>query len=470
MSRIDRSKLLAEYADVHFGDARVDERLNRIVSQLAGASDDSFPVQMASDADQEALYRFLANPKVVLDKLLEGHRQQTHKRMSGRGVVRIAHDTTEFAFQGEREGLGVLKGNEKGFFGHFALAVTADETREALGVLGVRPFINTHKRRGLTASQQTMKTRVMSREEKKSSRWESLAIDVSNDLPKGVEAIHLMDQEADDYGAFSAMLEASLRFVIRGDPRRITAEKMRTNEVLARKPAQIFRNVPISARSKKQAKKKQHPARAERVAELSVRAATVTLKRPQSSRDAPLEELSLNAVYVFEASPPPGETAIEWMLFTSEPIDTLQELGEVVDHYRARWVIEEYFKALKTGCAFEERQLCSFKALVRALGLFVPMAWTLLALRTLGRETGNRPATDIFSVEQIKLLNALLESRRRKPLAQNPTIRDAMLGIAGLGGHIKNNGDPGWHVLGRGLRRLTEAEEGWNLALRSDQS
>ena len=48
------------------------------------------------------------------------------------------------------------------------------------------------------------------------------------------------------------------------------------------------------------------------------------------------------------------------------------------------------------------RQLCSFKALVRALGLFVPMAWTLLALRTLGREMGNRPATDIFSVEPIK--------------------------------------------------------------------
>jgi hypothetical protein len=315
-----------------------------------------------------------------------------------------------------------------------------------------------------------MKIRVIPREEKKSSRWERLAIDVSDDLPRGVEAIHLMDQEADDYGVFSAMLEASLRFVSRGDPRRITAEKMRTNEVLARKPAQIFRNVPISARSKKQAKKKQHPARPERVTELSVRAATITLKRPQSSHDAPLKELSLNAVYVFEPSPPPGEAAIEWMLFTSEPIDTPQQLEAVVDHYRARWVIEEYFKALKTGCAFEDRQLCSFKALARALGLFVPMAWTLLSLRTLGRETTKRPATDIFSLEQLKLLNALLESRRRKPLAPNPTIRDAMLGVAGLGGHIKNNGDPGWHVLGRGLRRFAEAEEGWNLALRSDQS
>lgn len=469
MSRIDRSKLLAEYADVHLGDARIDERLQRILPQLAGAPSDSFPEQMESDADQEALYRFLGNPKVTLDGLLEGHRLQTLGRMSGRGLVRVVHDTTQFQFEGEREGLGVLQGDEKGFLAHFALAVVSDETREPLGILGVRPFVNTLKHRGLTASQRTKNILLAPRSEKRSSRWEMLALDVSRSLPDGVEAIHLMDQEADDYGVFAALCEASLRFVIRSKPRRITADKMRTNEVLARKPAQIFRSVPISARSKKQAKRKHHPARAARIAELSVRASTITLSRPLSSLHAPLVELTLNAVHVFELSPPPGEDAIEWMLFTTEPIDTRQEVDAVVDHYRARWVTEEYFKALKTGCAFEKRQLCSFDGLVRALGLFVPMAWTLLALRTLGRETTNRPATDVFTDSQLRLLRALLEKRRRH-LAVAPTIRDAMLGIAGLGGHIKNNGDPGWLVLGRGLRRFTEAEEGWNLHERSDQS
>lgn len=70
------------------------------------------------------------------------------------------------------------------------------------------------------------------------------------------------------------------------------------------------------------------------------------------------------------------------MLFTSEPVNTLAEATAVVDHYRARWVIEEYFKALKTGCAFERRQLTSFDGLTRALGVFVPIAWRLLVLRT----------------------------------------------------------------------------------------
>jgi IS4 transposase len=50
------------------------------------------------------------------------------------------------------------------------------------------------------------------------------------------------------------------------------------------------------------------------------------------------------------------------MLYTSEPIDTAEQLLTIVDQYRSRWVIEEFFKALKTGCAFEKRQLESYRA------------------------------------------------------------------------------------------------------------
>ena len=469
MARIDQSKLLGEYTAVNLRDKRMDQRLRRIVPQLAAAPGNSFPEQMGTIADREALYRFLANEKVTLRGLLEGHRLETLKRMSGHSLVRVVHDTSKFAFEGEREGLGILQGDEKGFLGHFALALVADETREPLGILGVQTFSNGRLDRTLTRSQQVQITRRTSRDDKRSSRWEGLAIEVSESLPDGIEALHLMDREGADYSVFSALRKRGLRFVIRGSARRITAENERTNEVLGRMPAQIFRSVPISTRSKQQAKKKHNPARAERVAELSVRASTIELLRPTSSPEAALEKLSVQAVHVFEASPPLGETAIEWMLFTSEPINSLKEIEAVVDHYRARWVIEEYFKALKTGCAFEKRQLCSFETLTRALGLFVPMAWTLLALRTLGRETSDRPATDIFTKNQLRLLRALLEKRRHK-FVDTPTIRDAMLGVAALGGHIKNNGDPGWHVLGRGLRRFLEAQEGWDLAQRCDQS
>ena len=149
------------------------------------------------------------------------------------------------------------------------------------------------------------------------------------------------------------------------------------------------------------------------------------------------------------------------MLVTSDAVQTVEDATAVVDHSCARWLIEDYFKALKTGCAFEKRQLTTFDGLVRALAIFVPMAWHLLVLRHLGRADSPRPVTRYL--ERLLLLRKLL-TRRRYRLPPRPTVREAMLGIAALGGHIPNNGHPRWMVLGRGLTRLLDAEVGWQLA------
>jgi hypothetical protein len=37
------------------------------------------------------------------------------------------------------------------------------------------------------------------------------------------------------------------------------------------------------------------------------------------------------------------------MLLTSEPVTSSEPATAIVEHYRARWVIEEYVKALKTA-------------------------------------------------------------------------------------------------------------------------
>ncbi len=102
--------VLAEFDGESLGDARLDERLRRIVVLAAADPGQSFPEQMASVADREALYRFLGNPKVTLAGVLNGHLRQTHDRMRGRNLVRVGHDTSMFRFLGDREGLGVLRG------------------------------------------------------------------------------------------------------------------------------------------------------------------------------------------------------------------------------------------------------------------------------------------------------------------------------------------------------------------------
>jgi hypothetical protein len=469
MSELDARAVLSEFKDVQFGDRRLVQRLGRILPQLTASPANSFPEQMKTEADQEALYRFLNNEKVTLDALLEGHRAQTKARMGQEQLVRVVHDTTDFSFEGDREGMGVLHGNRKGFFGHVSLALAADETRRPLGVLGVHIFANRHEMTEMTESQKVMHQLKTARKDKKSSRWEQRALDVSRDLPDGIEAIHIMDQEADDYSVFSALMDANLRFVIRVERSRLDAGKVRLDVQLAKNAVKLLRQVRISRRTKTQATR-QHPARAERLAELNVRAGSITLQRPRTAKEAKLEKLTLQAIHVFEPSPPPNDEPIDWVLVTSERVESAAEIEAVIDHYRARWVIEEYFKSLKTGCAVEKRQLTTLDGLSRVLGLFVPMAWLLLTLRNVARDDPGHDASTVLTAEQIYLLRALLEERRRK-LPEKPTVRDVMLGVAALGGHIKNNGDPGWIVLGRGFRRFYEAEEVWSLMKkRSDQS
>lgn len=469
MPGLDVRSVLSEFSGVRLGDQRLVQRLGRVLVQLTASPADSFPEQMKTEADQEALYRFLNNDKVTLDALLEGHRAQTKARMEQGRLVRVVHDTTDFSFEGDREGLGVLRGNRKGFFGHFSLALAADETRRPLGVLGVQIFVNRHEMTEMTGSQKVIHYLKTPRKLKKSSRWEQRALDVSRDLPNGIEAIHIMDQEADDYSVFSALRDATVRFVIRVEGARLDADKTRLDVQLAKNPSKLLRQVHISRRTKTQATR-QHLARAERLAELHVRAGSITLQRQRTAKEAKFEKLTLQAIHVFEPSPPLNEEPIDWVLVTSERVESAAEIEAVIDHYRARWVIEEYFKSLKTGCAVEKRQLTTLDGLSRVLGLFVPMAWLLLTLRNVARDDPDRDGLTVLTAKQIYLLRALLEKRRRR-LPEKPTVRDVMLGVAALGGHIKNNGDPGWIVLGRGFRRFYEAEEVWSLMQeRSDQS
>jgi hypothetical protein len=211
-------------------------------------------------------------------------------------------------------------------------------------------------------------------------------------------------------------------------------------------------------RSPKQ--KSAHPSRAARMAKLMIGATRVTLKRPTNQGPDVVASLSVNVVRVWEPQPPVGETAIEWVLWTTEPIDTPDALAWIVDAYRARWTIEEYFKALKTGCAYETRQLEDYEGLVNALAVFAPIACHLLEIRSEARRTPDAPASTVMTATQIDVLRALGRVR----LPATPSVRNALLAIAALGGHIQYRGEPGWLTLARGYAELRALTRGWEAA------
>jgi len=449
-----------ETRGVELKDTRLERRFGQLVEMMARAPDQSFP-QASSDSDAtlEATYRFLNNESVSHEALLAPHYANTLARMREDQEVLVVHDTTEFRFEGDRDGLGRLQEDMQGFMGHFALAVSAEGRRRAFGVIGFLPVIRPWE---MTAVHWRARSRDPNKE---SARWGKLVGEVVERAADGPSLIHVMDREADSFELLSALVQQRQRLIIRvRAEQRWTLDGGRVGEATQGLEVLAEREVALSARkaryTKGTSKSAPQPARHERVAKVQVRARTVVLKPPDRSTAEPI---TMNLVHVREIDTPAGQDAVDWKLFTTDPIETAEQVLLVVDRYRSRWVIEEYFKALKTGCAYEKRQLGSGHALLNALAVFVPIAWTLLVLRQECR--AEAPVPTALSDLQMRVLRCVL----RKPLPANPTARDVLLAIAALGGHIKQNGEPGWQVLGRGFERLLSYEVGWNAATR-DQS
>jgi len=154
------------------------------------------------------------------------------------------------------------------------------------------------------------------------------------------------------------------------------------------------------------------------------------------------------------------------MLVTTEPIDSVEQMFEVVDLYRTRWIIEEYFKSIKTGCAYSKRQLDSIETLLNALAITLPIAWRLLALRHLERCAPEAPVAAVLSEVQIAILQSRAKGCRWSPV---PTLAEALFAVARLGGHIRSNGRPGWQVLGRGWAKLMLMEAGYRIAIQMQE-
>jgi len=460
-----------ETTGVELGDERLAARLVTIFAAAAEAPSSSFPRMSGSDAALEGTYRFLNNKKVTAEGVLAPHFRATAQRVHATERVVIAHDTTEFSFgpvaRGDLQPVG--HGKSYGFDAHVALAVTGDESRIPLGVLAVKTFNRTFGSARLPGGKNKDKP------DNTMHRWAENVRLVRQRLGDAAHVVHVFDREADDYALLAEMVELGARFVVRQDTdRRLIRHRKdsKTRALIAQTPLVTEREVVISARRKPTRKThaSRTPVRKARKVQLEIRATTMVLPRTVGAGGRGPETLTLNLVEALERNPPAGQPPIAWWLWTNEPIDTPEQILEVIDTYRTRWVVEEYFKALKSGCRFEDRQLESQHALFNALAIFVPVAWRLLLLRSLSRQAPGGPAALALTDLQQRALRGYMKKKRNVELPLNLTLRDAMYAVAQLGGHITNNGAPGWMVLARGMDRVLDIELGIALALdRSDQ-
>lgn len=443
-------------------DRRLGSRICEVVETLSAKSDSSFPTAMGSPKALEGLYRLLNNPRVRHENLFEAHAKCTASRARAVDEVLVVHDTSTFKFPHlSPQEIGEINTGKAGFLGHVSLVLDGDLSRCPLGVIGLQTIHRDPQRaRRYLSGPQCAKLA-----DRESDRW-LLGVQQAEQHLGQAGVVHVMDREGDSYALYAQLLQRGSRFVIRADDRTclFNGENTWIREALSRHQAVVEREVHMARR--RNATTAPDAVRAERearTARLAIAGCRVTLKRTNKNlKDVP-PTILLNAVRVFELDPPPDVEPVEWLILTTEPIETEQLLLHVVDIYRCRWVIEEFFKALKTGCLYEERHLEERESLLMALVMFLPIACQLLWLRSCARAEPEASAEGLINELQLKVVRRFSDFK----LPNQPTIRQLVGAIASMGGHLKNNGDPGWQTLGRGWRRLLELEEGWRAALDS---
>jgi len=447
-----------ELRGIDLGDERLNKRSKKVIEALAANPQASVNAACQGWSDTLAAYRFFNNEAVSQEQILQPHLQATQQRMRDHPVVLIVQDTTELDFTNHPpdDARCLNKEHRFGLYQHAQLAVTPDKL--CLGVVGIEFFDREPETLGLTS----LRTRLPI-EMKESFRWLKgyrRASELAATMPE-TQLVSIADREADIYDIFvDAQQQTGLRadYIIRAKEDRSTLDRNsaagpavyhKVRDEVGRSTLRTIRTLELS----------QTPKRAARQSQLEIRAITVTIKPPHARSSLP--PVTLNVVLVEEVGGPYDDTNINWLLLTTLPINTADEILRVIDYYAARWTVEIYFRTLKTGCRVEEIQLETNHRLKNCLAFYNIIAWRLLYLTYLNRTCPTQPCTSAFEPSEWKSVWRVVT---KQPLPKQPPTLSEFLGlVAQLGGYNNRatEGPPGPQPIWIGLRRMTDFATAW---------
>lgn len=412
-----------EFGGAPLGDARLSARLVRAAAVQAARPGRAFSGVAAGDwAAVKGYYRLIDQPDasaVTLANILRPHREQTRRRMQGQRRVLCVHDGTDLDYTGLADcaGLGVIGTNQtgaqsRGLHLHSTLAITPEGL--PLGVLRADCTARTPRPAG-----DARPTPAIPIAEKETFCWIEAHRDcvaVAATMPQ-TRLLSVMDREADFFELFDEqrrhprvdlLVRAKYDRTLEGEPRKLFAA-VRQAPVAARVQVEVPRQSARPKRAKQQAR----PKRLARTATLAVRSQAVQLRPPPYHRDkAPIALWVLHAV---EEHPPPGAGAVEWFLLTTLPIASPDDAIQYLRWYCLRWRIEDWHRVLKSGCRIEGLAHKTAGRLQRAIAINAVIAWRIMLMTLLGRETPDLPAEVLFSDLELRLLQAYAKKNTCPP-------------------------------------------------------
>jgi hypothetical protein len=443
------------------GDARLLSRAVKTADLILRHPGGTLPEKLNHNADIVGLYRFANNPKVTHQKLLAGHFALTRQKMQQcGGTVLILHDTTEEDFTGLEsvEDLGPIgNGGGRGFLCHNSLAVRFQDR----SVLGLASQI-LHTRRKVRKREEAQKRR--SDPQRESRLWPR-GLEAIVPAPAGTNWIHVTDRGGDTFEFIDRCEQRGEKYIVRSKHNRMLelqpagspqpqgkpAGQTRLHDYAAQLPATLTRDLHVQANGQQTPRK----------TKVQIAWSKVTIQCPAGHRgehrEAPLHSC---VIQVREINPPKEVTPLLWTLLSNSKVENDQDAAVCVDQYQCRPIVEEFHKAMKTGCGVELPQFTTRHALEVTTALLSVVAVALLNLRDLSRreDAQSIPATEAIDAVYVNVLSVW----RFKTCRPDLSVKEFCGALAKLGGHFNRKHDhpPGWLVLWRGWTQLQLLVEG----------
>src|SRR5262245_14101188 len=178
-----------------------------------------------------------------------------------------------------------------------------------------------------------------------------------------------------------------------------------------------------------------------RKAHLCLRFGPALLKRPgkTGAKDLP-NSVTLSFVEVVEPHPPKGAKPVHWLLLTTHALTCVADAWQIVAYYKQRWIIEQFFRSMKTqGLRIADSQLETAAGLMRLVAIAAKAAAIVIQLVQARNGGAALPAEVAFSADEIAVLEAINRPLQGKTKLQDNPHRKRTLTwpawlIARLGG------------------------------------
>lgn len=454
--------LSSEFKSCDFGDKRLTDRVISLATSISENPECSINAASGSFAASKAAYRFFQNEKVNPATILSKHGENTLERAkSCHSRVLVVQDTTDLIYtqfpsiQDLGQRLKAREGYKVGVSGlllHSSFVVSAEGV--PLGVLKQTfyTYDEVRERRGQSAVNVAGLNKKIPIEQKVSHRWIHHLSETSRVLADtSSQVVHVADREADIYEFLQAACDHDCHYVVRSSWNRRTHEgsSFHAASTIEEKLANV------SAEGKITLVIEREPV------DFCIKKVNILLKPPQRSSEAKSMDLVPLRVGVVDIQQVDcAADAIHWRLLTNLPIESIDEVVEVISIYKQRWSIECFHRILKSGFGVEKARLANRKRIERLASLLSVVSWHIFWLFQFGRKMPNLEASKVFSPLAVEVLKVSAKKLKIKT-SSLLSIGNAVGIIAQLGGFLgrKGDGEPGMMTIWRGWRNLHERIE-----------